>query len=319
MGLTWMKRAVIGVAVLLAIGFGVGSLGGSSGDVASVGPLGQDVAQGRGFAGGSSVRSAFGSGSADEADAGVARDEAPPNTTGPALPLGDRIIRTAELSLEVAEGSFDTAWTRALDVARRLRGSVLTSSTGSTTVIPSGELTIRVPTESFEEALIALRRLGAVRGDQTSSQDVTEEYIDLRARLRNLRAQESVMLKLMARAQTIQDTITVQSQLSEIQLEVERIVGRLSFLDARTEFSTITTRLAEPGGFLGGPAPRPDEPSFRRAWETALTGLERMGTAAMIMTLWLAPFALLAAIGAWAWGRGRRPVPHLEPPTAPPA
>ena len=121
------------------------------------------------------------------------------------------------------------------------------------------------------------------------------------------------MLRLMARARTIQDTITVQRQLSEIQLEIERIVGRLTYLDANTEFSTVTVRLAEPGGFLGS-APPSDEPSFRRAWDTALTGLKRMATAGMIAGLWLAPFAILAAVGAWAFGKGRRPVPVIEEP-----
>lgn len=233
-------------------------------------------------------------------------------------PLGDRIIKTADLSVDVKKRTFDQAWSRAFNIAARYDGYVVSSSRGTPGPVPIpferksrdetplfGDITMRVPAERFEAALNDLRRLGEVRSDMTSSQDVTEEYVDLESRLRNLRAQEAVLLKLMARSKTIEDTIIVQQQLSSIQGQIEEITGRLRFLRSQTQFSTVSVHLAEPGAVVGED---PAGPSFTKAWRTALDGLERIGTAAMIGVLWVAPFVVLLAI-VFGWRRRGRSAP----------
>jgi hypothetical protein len=103
----------------------------------------------------------------------------------------------------------------------------------------------------------------------------------------------------MSRSRTIGDTIAVQQQLSQVQLQIEEITGRLRYLKDQTAFATISVHLAETGAVVGSTN---GEPSFTKAWHTAVEGLERIGTASLIGATWLAPLALLAL----AWFATRR-------------
>jgi hypothetical protein len=247
-------------------------------------------------------------------------------TNLPSIP--DRIARTADLTVEVKKGRFDPAWTAAFRVAQRYGGQIMSSTRGSPTpqpvplqpgqVAPSsserepafGDITIRIPASSFPAATDALRALGTVRGDNTTTEDVSQEYVDLQSRLRNLRAEQNVLIALFHRANTIRDTLAVQGQLSNVEGEIEQITGRTKFLDARTLFSIVTIHLQEPG-VITVLTPANKGPSFGGAWETAKTGLVRIAGASMILGLWLAPFAVLALIGLVVWRRARRPAPQL--------
>jgi hypothetical protein len=127
-----------------------------------------------------------------------------------------------------------------------------------------------------------------------STEDVSEEYVDLKARLRNLRSEEAALLELYSRATSVRDTLIVRERLSEVRGEIEQTTGRIRFIDSRTEFSTITLTITEPGGIFT--LLNTGRPSFARAWDTALEGLVRIGTTAMIAGIWLTPFAALVAL-----------------------
>jgi hypothetical protein len=242
----------------------------------------------------------------------------------PSIP--DRIARSADLTVEVKKGQFDAAWTAAFRVAQRYNGQIMSSTRGVPTPVPLtegqavqsagtrepvfGDITIRIPASSFPAATNVLRGLGTVRGDNTTTEDVSQEYVDLQSRLRNLRAEQNVLLGLFGRAKTIRDTLAVQGELSNVEGQVEQITGRVKFLDARTLFSTVTIHLQEPG-VLTVLTPENKGPSFGAAWDTAKTGLVRLAGAAMIGGLWLAPFAVLGMIGLVMWRRSRGPAPQL--------
>ncbi|HYI46312.1 MAG TPA: DUF4349 domain-containing protein, partial [Actinomycetota bacterium] len=137
-----------------------------------------------------------------------------------ALPLGSSVIKTADLELEIAKEDFGSAVRAATTVAERYGGFIVSSSVDDARR-GSASATLRVPAEDFATALGALRELGSVEREELGGEDVSQELIDLEARLRNYRAQERVLLNLMAEARSVADTIRVQNQLSGIQLEVE--------------------------------------------------------------------------------------------------
>lgn len=280
---------------------------------------------------GGATRSASGTGTSGTTSGAVApAPAAAPSalsadaTNLPSLP--DRIARTADLTVEVKKGQFDAAWAAAFRVAARYNGQIMSSTRGAPTPQPRpleqsrpasssenapafGDITIRIPASSFAQATNALRLLGTVRGDNTTTEDVTQEYVDLQSRLRNLRAEQNVMLALFDRAKTIKDTLVVQAQLSNVEGQIEQITGRIKFLDARTVFSTVTIHLQEPGVIT---VLTPGKgPSLGGAWETAKTGLVRIAGASLILGLWLAPFGLLALIGFALWRRVRGPAPQV--------
>lgn len=320
--------AIVVAALVIVSGLALvaGSISTSSRDAAAKGyveyaPVGVTDSSGKGRS-----TSQFQSQDADAESSSRGLANAPDTGTGDVLNAksADRIIRTADLSVQVRRGGFDAAWNAAFDISKRFGGRVMTSTRGAgggPIPLPYAEsdaagskdgrdafgtITIRVPAADFEATTKALRGLGEVRADTSSSEDVSLEYVDLKARLRNMRAERDALLVMFDRAKTIKDTLLVQTRLSEVQGQIEEATGRQNFLDERTEFSTISVTIAEPGAAFSS-TPFDDGPSFAHAWETAKVGLVRMGTGAMIAGVWLAPFALVLLIGLAIRRRTRRP------------
>lgn len=218
-----------------------------------------------------------------------------------AVPIaGPRIVKTATLGLEVDSRAFDSRLQDVATVAGTHAGFVASSrQTGDGT--RSAGLVLRIPSGSFEAALADLRALGTVTSQEVSGQDVTAQFVDLEARLRNWEAQERVLLDLMAKSSSIEDSIQVQRHLQDVQLTIERLRGQLRVLSDQTEFSAITVNLA-----VAGEAPA-DETSLAAALGRARDGFVAVIAAAVVAVGYLLPIALLAAAGAGVWiGLSRR-------------
>jgi hypothetical protein len=102
------------------------------------------------------------------------------------------------------------------------------------------QITARVPAARFYETVGRLEKLGDVTQRDVSAQDVTEEYLDTEVRLRNARAMRDRLEQLLARANTVQDSLMIERELNRIASEIERMEGRLKFLRDRAAYSTIT-------------------------------------------------------------------------------
>lgn len=106
-------------------------------------------------------------------------------------------------------------------------------------------VTIRVPSEKFDEALNTLKNSAVkVTSERTSGQDVTEEYTDLQSRLRNLEATETQLLKIMEQAGEIKDVLSVQQELTRVRGQIETTKGRIKFLEESAALSRITAHFA---------------------------------------------------------------------------
>lgn len=164
------------------------------------------------------------------------------------LPSTQRIIQSADYQVEVAQGEFNDKYSQISAIAAKYGGYVVSGDTRSSgDELKRGSITIRVASgnDNFTKAQADLEGLGNVTSKKVSGQDVTEEYVDLQSRLRNAEAQETQMLELMKRAQTIEEILTVQSRLAEIQSQIEQIKGRMKYTESRTDFATITVDLRE--------------------------------------------------------------------------
>ncbi|MGM0366797.1 MAG: DUF4349 domain-containing protein [Actinomycetota bacterium] len=162
--------------------------------------------------------------------------------------LDRKIIKSSYLEVEIASGEFEEKLFEVSNLAERNGGFVSNSESYSDPEgrLTSGRITIRVPAEKFDSVLNQVKALGTVLSISISGQDVTEEYVDLEARLRNLRAQETVLLELMEQARTVRDSIEVQRELSTVQGEIEVLKGRLNYLDNMVSFSTIDVYFTVP-------------------------------------------------------------------------
>jgi hypothetical protein len=221
--------------------------------------------------------------------------------------IGPAVVKTATLEVQVAKGGFDDAFRSAVEVARRYGGYVQSSSTSGTRV-RSGMLTIRVPSTSFENAMNDLSSLGTTQSRSVSGQDVTNEYVDLTARLRTWQAQEAVLLRLMKRATSVEATLRVQTNLQDVQFRIEQIKGQLRVLENQTDLATIDLSMHEPGAAVHVQQQRPardERPSLSEAWDKAVDGFVSVLYATIVGLGYLIPITLIALATWYAWRRVR--------------
>ncbi len=112
----------------------------------------------------------------------------------------------------------------------------------------SGNITIRIPAEKFVVAFDEIKKFAVkVERENSSAQDITEQYIDLESRLKNFKAQEAQYLEIMKKAYTIEDILNVSSRLSEVRGQIERLEGQLKYLTSQVEMASISVSLTEEG------------------------------------------------------------------------
>ena len=152
------------------------------------------------------------------------------------------IIRTGNLSLVVADTGEAVAGIEA--IVASMKGYVVDSNSWRTGEQTRASMTIRVPAGSFEAARDLIKELATVvNQDTTSGEDVTEEYADLDAQLRNLEAAEEELRELLAqvreRTGKAEDILAVYRELTNIRGQIERIKGRTQYLERMTALATI--------------------------------------------------------------------------------
>jgi hypothetical protein len=162
-----------------------------------------------------------------------------------------KILRNGELTLEVPAP--EEAGRKITSIADAVGGFVVTSeSKQHETGDPPKQylevnLVIRVPEAQFQTAFDQILSLGSrVIQNKTTGEDVTEEFIDLEARIRTQKALEVQFLEIMKQATKVPDALEVQRQIAEVRTEIEKLEGRKRFLENRASLSTITVSLQSP-------------------------------------------------------------------------
>ncbi len=174
----------------------------------------------------------------------MAPEPSPVNGRDLSIDTDRMIIRTANMQL-VVDDVRDTI-DKITELAQSREGYVVNSSSWKEGERIVGQITIRVPSEDFNYAMSVLRSLAVeVNSETTSSQDVTEEYVDLEATLRNLEATEVQLLKLMEKAVKVEDILNVQRELSRVQQDIERTKGRMQYLERTSAMSLIQVSLEQ--------------------------------------------------------------------------
>jgi Domain of unknown function (DUF4349) len=150
--------------------------------------------------------------------------------------FGRKVVKTADLGLHSEEVRRSTG--RAQQVAATAGGTVLSSQVYRSDDSVTADLVLSVSADEFERVLGELRSLGEkVTTDSISGQDVTEEYIDLKSRERNLKATEESMLRLYDRAKNVEEVLSIQRELTGVREDIELVQGRIKYLDQRSTYS----------------------------------------------------------------------------------
>jgi hypothetical protein len=162
-----------------------------------------------------------------------------------------KIIRNADLTIEVASPT--ETQSKVVSIAEAHGGFVVNSEAkqrdngDATHRTLDIKLVVRIPENQFGAVLDKVRGLASNRNEEkVTGQDVTEEFIDLDARIKTQRALEAQFLQIMKQAGKIEDALEVQRQIAEVRTEIEKLEGRKRFLENRSSLSTITVNILAP-------------------------------------------------------------------------
>jgi hypothetical protein len=299
-----MRGAAAAVTTAIVLCGLAGAVTGCAGGSASSGAGGGAPGEIHRAAADGSAGSALGA-----APAGVASASRTPVADQSVPALRSAVIKTATVDLRTAHGGFGRAMDAAGQIATRLGGYV-SSQTQSGTRIHTGRLVVRVPVSRFEPARQAIERLGRVTSESVDGRDVTQQFVDLDARLVNLRSQQHALRRLMQRTETVPDTIRVQNVLQGVELQMEEIQGQLLYLRNRTAMSTITVDLSEAGH---RPAPPVHASALWRAGAHALHVATAVVTSVIVGAGFVIPVAVLVLLAVLA---GRLAAPWAGPLSA---
>jgi hypothetical protein len=292
-----MKKLLLVVAILAvaaACGGGAGSTA-SSNNSYSDGKTGQPVT-------GQPVPQSGGTGGS--IDQGNPVPNVVPSVQGP------QVIRTAQLTISVGSGLFESklAGVRALVQLQGgfISGTDAQAGPATNEQIRTGVITFMVPAAKFDDTIDQLAVLGKVQNEHISGTDVSAQYVDLQARLANQEAQRNAMLALLKRANSISDIIAVQTQIGQITGQIEQLKGQISYIEHNTTYSTVSVTLLEAGAPLQTTTQR-DSWGFATALSDGahnfvttinyvITGLGAIG-----------PIVVLLGLGYLLWRRSGRP------------
>jgi hypothetical protein len=172
--------------------------------------------------------------------------------------------------------------------------------------------TLRVPIDALQASRDILLSLGSVERNALDSQDVTEEYVDVQARLKNFKEQEdklSELLKEKRKEEKLEDIIKVSDRIAEVRRDVERVQGRLNYLSTMTTLATINLTLREIKDYKPPQAPtfwNRVTSRFETSWEALVEFCQNAALAAVGLVPWLPILIPAGFVVAWGLRRYRR-------------
>ena len=232
-----------------------------------------------------------------------------------------KIIKNGEMNLLVADT--DRAIDQVTSIAVDSGGYIISSQTALRGDLKFATLTLGVPVEQFEAVQRQLRSIALkVLSETASGRDVTDEYVDLQSRLTNLEATAARVREFLKQAQTVEEALKVNAQLTEIEGQINQVKGRMNYLRERSAFSTLLVNLEpERPPATPTPTPTPTATSTPTAtptpivWQPDRTFAAATGTLSRILIavgdllIWLVvlggPLFVIAAIVAVLWLRRR--------------
>jgi hypothetical protein len=234
--------------------------------------------------------------------------ESPPSDA--AVIAGDlKLIKTAEMTCEIA--NVDEGFEKVYAIAAAEKAIVI----GTTRSVAEegyvfGSVTLKVHPSKFDETVRAMRDVGRPMSETTTTEDVTQDYVDLQARLENAEATRARYLEILAsRAGTVHDILEVEQEIERVTENIERLKGQLRYLDSRIGLSTITVQLEEPHAAV------PTGYSFGKAIKDAFRIAVRICIFLVQAVIVLLPFViiliilvLLIRLIVWYFQRRRRKV-----------
>lgn len=159
----------------------------------------------------------------------------------------------------------------------------------------NASITVRVPADKLDTLIADVAKVGHLLNQSASSNDVTQQYVDMSARLKNLKAEEARLRSLFNKANRVSDMLAVESELSRVRGEIESLQGQFDFLKRQVQMSTLSISLTEPGAVV---RPVSNDWGFIEAITRGVQVAVQVLTTTITGVIALLPVVVLAAI-AW--------------------
>ena len=219
-----------------------------------------------------------------------------------------KIIKTATITIEVKDvpGSVDS-----LKAIAASKGGYISSTNTQKNYNNqlTGMVVIRIPQAEFDNALNGVKALGTVKSTSMQGEDVTEEYVDVQAQITSYQNQLAQYNTIMKQATKVEDVIKVQERIDIVQTNLNRLQGRLKYLNSRIDLSTITVNLQEPEP-IGGQAGH----NFASDVNEGIAGFTGMLGSMIVIGITLIPLVIFCGIiyGIFRWNKGRKGITAPE-------
>jgi len=200
------------------------------------------------------------------------------------------IIYTGYISLETNDIDGTIAMVR--NLADRYGGYVASSNKYMYDEEVRAEIVIRVPKDKFHAAIQEIESYGKVLNENVNSEDITQQYIDLKARLSNLQHQEKRLLEILELAKNVDEVLAIEKELERVRGEIESLQGQINYLERNVEMSIISINLTKPK-----PSFKPPSMNWGEVLEAALTGLFTVLKGLIILAISIIPIAIIGIIG----------------------
>lgn len=180
-----------------------------------------------------------------------------------------------------------------------------------------GWVTVRVPSDDYEDFVAAVADLGVVKFQSEATSDVTQEHVDLSARLENLRAQEVRLREFFEAATDVEDMLAIEKELGRVRGDIESLDAQVTYLERQAAMATVTIELTEPRAVV---RPGGESWGFVDAITTGVRGAAQLLTGLLTALIASAPLLVLGAavfLVIRAVRRRRRRRAMGVPPTSP--
>jgi len=248
--------------------------------------------------------------------ASVAEPVAGSESAGPdasTVPAAERlVVRTVDMRLKVDE--VEATADKVRKAAEKRKGMVIDYQVSTDAGVPiyrpyvegsaladgaalSGYITVRVPADQLRSFVDELSGMGKVLRQAENEQDVTQEHVDLKARLVNLQATEARLREFFGKAKNVSEMLAIEQELTRVRGDIESMQAQIAYLERQAAMSTVTIELAGPEQIV---EPAGEDWGFSSALRQAVRGFVGTINVLIILLGTLAPVIVIGAIAFFA-------------------
>ena len=234
---------------------------------------------------------------------------------GAAYPTGQKLIRTAQMNLETTD--FEKAVQGLTDLTEQMGGYFESSSVGKRSNGRWADYTVRVPAAKYQAFLDQAGELCHETWRDTQQEDISERYYDTQGRLKTQQIKLERLQALLAKAENMEDIITIESAISETEQQIDDLSGTLQHYDAKVDYATVYVNLREVGRLSNVEEPATGfgaqlAAAFSSGWKHFVSGVQDLVIGLAYGWMWVLAAVVLVVLAVRKLKKKKPALPKLH-------